>query len=122
MPTLVSWGVEETKSSLFIEHSVPPTYWGRAGFTGAESEEVREDEAKSVAMLPRRGDGLGWRVRVSSSCRVRCTSLGIFCTYLALTSAGVCDRTLRPEMGRGAVPCPAAQLQSCPAFYCSTSR
>ena len=85
-----------------------------------ESNQVREDELKSVAMLPRLGDGLGQGVvLLAESAAQAWESFAL----IALTSAGVCDRTLRPELGRGAVPCPAtSQLQSCPAFDCSTSR
>src|SRR5579863_5443292 len=52
--------------------------------------------------------------------RIRCTSLGIFCTVRFL-SAGICDRTLRPFPVGGPFPCPAAlfAFQSCPAFDCS---
>ena len=74
---------------------------------------------KSVAMLPRTGDRLGRRVLL---CAESAAQAWESFALIALTSAGVCDRTLRPNLGRGAVPCPAAQLQSCPAFYCSTSR
>jgi len=79
---------------------------------------VREDEEKSVAS-PEPGDRRGQRVVLyAESAAQAWESFAL----IALTSAGVCDRTLRPNLGRGAVPCPAAQLQSCPAFYCSTSR
>ena len=69
-----------------------------------ESEEVREDEAKSVAMPPRTGDRLGWRVFL---CTESAAQAWESFALIALTSAGVCDRTLRPNWGRGAVPCPA---------------
>ena len=69
-----------------------------------ESEEVREDEAKSVAMPPRTGDRLGWRVFL---CTESAAQAWESFALIALTSAGVCDRTLRPCFGRGAVPCPA---------------
>ena len=68
-----------------------------------ESNQVREDELKSVAMLPRLGDGLGQGVvLLAESAAQAWESFAL----IALTSAGVCDRTLRPELGRGAVPCP----------------
>ncbi len=58
----------------------------------------------SVAMLPRTGDRPGQRVLVlAESAAQAWDSFAL----IALTSAGVCDRTLRPNLGRGAVPCPA---------------
>jgi len=53
--------------------------------------------------------------------RVRCTSLGIFCTF-RFRLPGLWPHSLTVS-GRGAVSLPAALLlQSCPAFYCSTGR
>ena len=52
-------------------------------------------------MLPREGDG---RDRDSCSlCRIRCTSLGIFCTESLIFRRG-CDRTLRPIWVGGPFP------------------
>jgi hypothetical protein len=81
-----------------------------------ESGKVREDESKRVAMLPYRGDGRGQRDLLVSLAESAAQAWESF-ARIALTSAGVCDRTLRPYFGRGAVPCPAnSQLQSCPAL------
>jgi hypothetical protein len=92
------------------------------GFTGAESEEVREDGGKSVAMLPRMGtDWAGEFV-----CPLRIESAAQAWESFALISLsllpGFVTALSDPKLGRGAVPCPAAQLQSCPAVYCPTSR
>jgi len=55
-------------------------------------------------MLPRIGDGWGYRgLLLAESVAQAWESFAL----IALTSAGVCDRTLRPIFGRGAVPCPA---------------
>ncbi len=55
-------------------------------------------------MLPRIGDGWGRRVFLSAESAAQAWESF---ALIALTSAGVCDRTLRPNCGRGAVPCPA---------------
>ena len=75
-----------------------------------ESEEVREDEAKSVAMPPRTGDRLGWRVFL---CTESAAQAWESFALIALTSAGVCDRTLRPNWVGG--PFPARLLSFNPA-------
>jgi len=55
-------------------------------------------------MLPQMGDRLSQSaLRFAESAAQAWESFAL----IALTSAGVCDRTLRPIFGRGAVPCPA---------------
>jgi len=74
--------------------------------------------AETVAM-PRTGDDLDRGVVLPAEFVAQAWESFALNRYLA----GVCDRTLRPNFGRGAVPCPAAfSFKSCPAFLLLTGR